>query len=400
VLIYAAAITLVTIVVGILVFFYMNLGTGHDSLARANRREYTSSGTGDWDDASHWEKSQTWMNDTPGNNVNADVVNIRGYITSSGNLSIGGKTVMTIYDTLRVIGDLTVGAGSELIIEEKGLLIVENDYITNGGARTHNDGTVVGIRNFRGTGGSEVENNHLFYVFGDIRSSGGSTYNGAKNEPENANFLTERTLMDNNPPLYEFSSGIFVMPITLAYFQAEKDGDQTLLKWGTINEENNDFFTIERSRDGKQFEIIDQIKGAGNSDVELSYSFVDPEPLQGANYYRLKQTDYNGDFEYFNIEVVYHDFPVENANPINIDQVWPNPFQQQFSVRFEVQESANVKLTLTDMQGQVKKDLIYAAYPGSNEIKFQEGSKMTPGIYLLTLSYANYRTEPMRLVKR
>lgn len=399
-LIYAAAITLVTIAIGVVVFFYFNLGNSHNSLARRNSRDYISSGTGDWDDVATWEKSQPWMADTPGSNVNADAVDLRGYITRSGDLRLGGNTVMTIYDTLRVIGDLTVGAGAELIIEENGLLIVENDYITNGGGSTLNDGTVVGIRNFRGTGGSEIQNNHLFYVFGDVRSRGGSTYNGAKNEPDNANFLTERQLMDDDPPLYEFSSGIFVMPITLAYFKAKKEGNQSLLEWKTVNEENNDYFTIERSHNGRQFKILDQLEGAGNSDVELSYSFVDTNPLDGANYYRLKQTDYNGDYEYFNIEVVYHDLQMAGAAPISIEQVWPNPFQLQLSARFRVQESTEVSLTLTDMQGQTLVNKQYPAYPGINEISYREASHLPPGIYLLTLSYANYRSEPVRLVKR
>ena len=400
VLIYAVAATLVTIVIGVLIFIYFNLGNSHDSLAKKKPQEYISSGTGDWNDITTWEKSQTWMDDSPGNKVNADAVNIRGYITRSGDLKLQGSTVMTIYDTLRVIGDLTVGAGSELRITENGLLIVENDYITNGGGSTTNDGTVVGIRNLRGSGGSQIQNNHLFYVFGDVRSSGGSTYNGVKNEPVNSNFLTERNLMDNNTTLYEFSSGVFVMPITLAYFKANADGNQTLLEWKTINEENNDFFTIERSEDGKQFYILDHVNGAGNSDVELSYEYIDPNPSEGANYYRLKQTDYNGDFEYFNIEVVYHDQLINTTPLITIERVGPNPFQHQINVRFMVQDYADILLKITDINGRLLDEQTYSASPGANTITYQQGSQLPSGIYLLTLSSAQHRSEPIRLVKR
>lgn len=400
VLIYAVAATLVTVAVGVLIFVYFNLGNSNDSLASARSTTYTSSGTGDWDDATSWEKSQPKMDDTPGDNVNVDAVNIRGYISKTGNLRLNGKTIMTIYDTLRVVGDITLSAGSELIIEENGLLIVENDYITDGSSRTTNDGTVVGVRNFRGTGNSEIQNNHLFYVYGDVSNSGGSTYNGVKDAPENSNFLTERNLMDDNTPLYEFSSGVFVMPITLAYFKANTDGNQTLLEWQTVNEENNDFFTIERSEDGKQFYVLDHVNGAGNSDVELSYEYIDPNPSEGANYYRLKQTDYNGDFEYFNIEVVYHDQLMNTTPPITVERVGPNPFQHQINVHFMVQDYIDILLKITDINGRVLDEQTYSASPGANAITYHQGSQLPSGMYLLTLSSAHHSSEPFRLVKR
>ncbi len=400
VLIYAAAATLVTIAIGAGVFIYMNLGNSRDSLANKNRQEYNSSGTGDWEDAATWEKSQSWMDDTPGNDVNIRFVNVRGYITRSGNLRVAGNTTMTIYDTLRIIGDLELTGGASLKIEEDGLLIVENDYITSGGARTINEGHVVEIQNLRGSGGSSIQNNNNFYVYGEATGTDGSRFNGSQNNPKNANFGSEDELMQDNPQLYEFASGMVVMPITLAYFRAEKESDQTLLEWKTVNEDNNDFFTIERSRNGKQFEILDQMTGAGNSDVELSYEFVDDDPFNGANYYRLKQTDFNGDFEYFNIVLVHHDKLAGDMAPITIDRIGPNPFQQQFTINFTLQESTDVRLTLTNAHGQQIAEVSYRAYSGSNDIIFQKGSQLSPGVYLVTLSYGNHTSEPVRLIKR
>jgi len=280
------------------------------------------------------------------------------------------------------------------------LLIVENDYITSGGARTNNEGSVVGIRNLRASGGSRIQNNNVFYVYGEATGSGGSRFNGSQNNPENANLASEDELMQENPRLYEFASGMTVMPITLDYFRAEQEGDQTLLKWGTVNEDNNDFFTIERSQNGKEFEILDQVTGAGNSDVELSYEYVDYDPFSGENYYRLKQTDYNGDFEYFNIVLVHHDELAGGSAPITIDRIGPNPFQQQFTVTFTLQESADVRLTITNANGQQVAESSHRAYSGVNDITFQEGNRLNPGIYFLTLSYGSHTSEPVRLIKR
>src|SRR5690606_19164216 len=92
------------------------------------------------------------------------------------------------------------------------------------------------------------------------------------------------------------------LPIVLSDFQASITGSQTVqVEWSTFAEKNNDFFTVERSADGKNFEVLTAVEGAGSSNKKLSYSYEDKKPLTGYNYYRLKQTDFNGDFEYFKI---------------------------------------------------------------------------------------------------
>ncbi|PJF33793.1 MAG: hypothetical protein CUN57_01220, partial [Phototrophicales bacterium] len=96
------------------------------------------------------------------------------------------------------------------------------------------------------------------------------------------------------------------LPIDLVRFVASKrDGGQVSLEWTTASEINNDYFTIERSFDGRNFESIGQVKGAGNSFEEINYSFVD-ESIAGISsnrivYYRLKQTDYDGVFTYSDV---------------------------------------------------------------------------------------------------
>ena len=71
-----------------------------------------------------------------------------------------------------------------------------------------------------------------------------------------------------------------------------------IISFTTASETNNDYFTIERSVDGITYEAIGEIKGAGNSSKELSYEFTDEKPLTGLNYYRIKQTDYDGKYSY------------------------------------------------------------------------------------------------------
>jgi hypothetical protein len=88
------------------------------------------------------------------------------------------------------------------------------------------------------------------------------------------------------------------LPIDLLSFTAKYQDGKVLLNWATGSEINNDYFTLERSRDAVSAEIIGFVDGAGNSSQTLHYEFIDHDPLPGISYYRLKQTDYDGSFEY------------------------------------------------------------------------------------------------------
>ncbi|MEK6828808.1 MAG: hypothetical protein AABY15_01690 [Nanoarchaeota archaeon] len=108
-----------------------------------------------------------------------------------------------------------------------------------------------------------------------------------------------------------------ILPIELLYFVGVKEQDgRNLLKWVTASEMSNDYFSIERSDDGEMFEEINRVDGAGNSSSELSYYVYDNNPIKGYNYYRLKQVDYNGDFEYSKTIVI--DRSILNEKPIKI----------------------------------------------------------------------------------
>ena len=84
------------------------------------------------------------------------------------------------------------------------------------------------------------------------------------------------------------------LPIELVSFTAKAAGNEVSLEWVTASERENDYFTIERSRDGQNFEEVVRVDGAGNSTSLISYEEVDALPFTGQSYYRLRQTDYNG----------------------------------------------------------------------------------------------------------
>ncbi len=94
------------------------------------------------------------------------------------------------------------------------------------------------------------------------------------------------------------------LPVELSHFDSHLDRDNVTLKWTTETEKNNDYFAIERSKNGEDFYEIGHVNGHGTSIEKHQYSFVDPKPILGINYYRLKQIDFNGNYSFSHIEAV------------------------------------------------------------------------------------------------
>ncbi len=88
------------------------------------------------------------------------------------------------------------------------------------------------------------------------------------------------------------------LPISLLEFNGKFNNGIVDLYWNTASEINNDYFTIERSKNGYDFSKISNVKGAGNSNTTLNYTAIDNSPFKGVSYYRLKQTDFDGGYSY------------------------------------------------------------------------------------------------------
>jgi len=114
------------------------------------------------------------------------------------------------------------------------------------------------------------------------------------------------------------------LPVSLVKFTAESSNNGVNIRWSTSTELNNDFFTIERSVNANDYEVIGIEKGAGNSNSRLDYSFKDQEPILGRSFYRLKQTDYDGQFEYFGPVAVNYYSDERKTQEIELS-VYPNP---------------------------------------------------------------------------
>ncbi|UII31011.1 LamG domain-containing protein [Fulvivirga ulvae] len=186
---------------------------------------------------------------------------------------------------------------------------------------------------------------------------------------------------------YALASSAVVMPIELARFDAKAKGDDVEVTWTTSSELNNDFFTIERSSDGRDYSIVSTINGAGNSSEPLSYTYLDTKPLSSRAYYRLKQTDYDGKFEYFAPVMVEG----TSAAPENVQlTVYPNPsLNQVITVVLEgLQEGNDASVAMMDLQGNaVFTENVISNGMGSLEVKI-DPSNISGGNYLIVVTTA------------
>lgn len=113
------------------------------------------------------------------------------------------------------------------------------------------------------------------------------------------------------------------LPIELLSFIVKKERETAQLKWITSSEVNNDYFDIERSYDGRNFEVIGRVKGSGTTTLEQTYTYTDVTPKMGVNYYRIRQADYDGKTEISQMKnVVFNKNDLGYFGDISI---FPNP---------------------------------------------------------------------------
>lgn len=135
------------------------------------------------------------------------------------------------------------------------------------------------------------------------------------------------------------------LPIELLYFDAQPNGKAVNLLWATATEQNNDYFSIERSRDGVKFDEILRTPGAGNSTERKDYSDVDTRPLSGLSYYRLRQTDFNGETTVSQVVAVRMEGEDKDI------KVFPNPADDFFFVETSA-DLATLRIRLLNHIGQ------------------------------------------------
>ncbi len=193
------------------------------------------------------------------------------------------------------------------------------------------------------------------------------------------------TIQGNLIPLGNFDA---LLPIELSFFKATLDNHQnTLLIWQTASEINNERFQIERSSDGRTFKTIGETAGAGNSSELRDYQFTDERPLIGKNYYRIKQIDFDGSFDYSPIEII-------NLSTNSEISIYPSVTNAQVNVKLPTGASGDAIVRVFSLDGQI----LFMQNKPSEELQFVDLSRFTPGQYFIQV-FSENKTATQRVVK-
>ncbi|MDF1673071.1 MAG: T9SS type A sorting domain-containing protein [Vicingaceae bacterium] len=176
-----------------------------------------------------------------------------------------------------------------------------------------------------------------------------------------------------------FFVGSAPLPINLLSFTANSEDNSSVnLDWVTESEINNDFFTIERTLDGKIFEVIGELEGAGNSNVSKYYQMIDKNPYQGRSYYRLKQTDFDGNFTYSDLVTVNIHKSIEDLI------VFPNPVTGNGNLSFNSAKEGDVDVLIYDVSGRKVFSESRQVLKGTNSIQLAINN-LNKGMYFISL---------------
>ncbi len=252
-----------------------------------------------------WIDNSTWTDSSSPGYSNVPSFTIFGYVTSESSVSMvnSASQSIDIQDTLVVQGDIsfasnknfaavTVGSGGVLIIfgnlsmgknnagitvEAGGVLVVTEDVVDNGG------------------GGNTIDAEGDLYVGGDSGDVGGTGVVKPIDELSDDGFSEIEDFVSGG--------GSTPLPVELLFFDLELS-NHVILTWATSTEINNSYFVIERSEDGMHFYEIGRVDGHGNTSEEIHYTYEDKFILSSKEYYRLKQVDFDGRFEYFEVKMI------------------------------------------------------------------------------------------------
>jgi hypothetical protein len=273
----------------------------------------------------------------------ASNINMNGGILSTGSGGGFSETVGTL--TLSDNSTITLGTGSHNL----------NFAVSDGTSWTA--GTVLTITGWQGAYDGTAGTSGKIFTGSSAELSTGKKAQIRFTNPGNGSSYTATQLGTG-----EVVPLAIALPIELLSFKAKLNNKVVLLNWQTATETNNDYFEIERSVDGKVWESIDTIKGAGNSSNVLNYAINDEKPLLGSSYYRLKQVD-------FDKKISYSDIAVVNFEGFKIIDLFPNPSNGNINIVIQSSVETSVDLKIYNAIGQILKSETIQVSKGVNHIQ-------------------------------
>ncbi len=193
---------------------------------------------------------------------------------------------------------------------------------------------------------------------------------------------------------YKLNSPFFI-PVELTSFSASVVDGNISLKWTTATELNNSGFEIEKSTNNKDFKKIGFVPGYGTTTESKSYSYTTSSTIT-KQYYRLRQVDFDGTFEYSSSIEVEGITPTE----FSLKQNYPNPFNPSTKIGFALPSESNVKISIYNLIGQKVAEVVNTQFPAGNHSIDFNASNLSSGIYLYKIEAGSFiSVKKMQLMK-
>ncbi|MFA7361587.1 MAG: T9SS type A sorting domain-containing protein [Candidatus Kapaibacterium sp.] len=193
------------------------------------------------------------------------------------------------------------------------------------------------------------------------------------------------------------------LPVTLSSFNSSQTGRNVSIYWITSSEQNNSGFEVQRALVDNtgiisDFSKITFVYGNGNSTVQKSYSYTDRNLNTGKYKYRLKQIDYNGNFEYHNLNNIVE---IGVPDKYYVSQNYPNPFNPVTKIDFNLPVDSKVSLVIYDVTGKVVAKLLNNEFRSAGYYTAEfDASKFSSGVYFYSFSTDKFNiTKRMTLIK-
>jgi len=175
------------------------------------------------------------------------------------------------------------------------------------------------------------------------------------------------------------------VPVELTFFTASSASGNVTLNWSTATETNNMIFEIERSKDNSEFALIGFVEGRGTTTERQEYSYIDKDVTTGKYFYRLKQIDFDGTFEYSDVVEV-------DASPVSfsLEQNYPNPFNPITNISYTLPAESQVKLSVYNPLGENVETIVNEKQDAGKYDAVWKAGNHSSGVYIFPLDAVSF----------
>lgn len=290
---------------------------------------------------------------------NSMTITVNGSLIISGNLNVNNNIIWNVSGSVTIGGSVNLGNGASMTVTNSGTMNI-------GGSLTGGNNTALTVNGNVNVGGNlDVGNGSSISGTGHMHVAGSCT--------------------DGNSTF----CGTGPLPVTLLFFQSLSETNGIQLSWATASELNFDYFSLERSPDGKEFSEIAKVAGHGTTTQRHDYEYKDASPTIGKNYYRLRSIDFDGYTESF--KILLNEWTAARSMVVA-----PNPSNGQtihVSLNFVLDEPATVMVY--DNVGAVRAE----AQVQSTDIAIDFVNSLRPGVYYVKFVSPSFKQVERVLVK-